>query len=426
MLTRAQITNLQQEVLTKIQEPWSKETKLLNMLQSNKINDRISSWNGNLQLGVPMDYQMTGSIQGHAYNDSNVYLQNAAQSAQTDKNTFNVAGVLHTFVYDKILQELNDAEAKSVLRRRIISQAETYRKLLNMVMYNGTNGLVVSKATNAAGGSDITIPAGVDSHLVYIGMAVEFNDSGQPGWNGSSGLNSGYYGIVTAITENAAAGTVTLTCKRYDLSTAAAFTVAHTEQPLYLLGTYAKLPYGLRDLWTKNNTIGSIDRSTYTRYNPLTVSADDVEAFRTDPFRYLYEMCLRINARGPYKVDTIWTDSLTASWLASKIKQSRSLVTEYKGEKLLGFSPNIALTREIGIIDDIDMPYGNIVLLPSKNLWIAPLSSDRPTPMDPEDEGLRLGGRFAGEIGLKWFYQFGLYVLQQIGAVTDCDKYWGT
>lgn len=415
-ISRAQVLELMKEVMVEATDYFSSEHKMGKLLQSNKINSKIASWDGNKQLTIPGLKPMTGSIQGAGATDTDIALQYPAQLVRTLQQVYSHAIVFHSFRYDSLLAKLKDGAGVNQLRRTIKLGWTTFHKLLNVAHSVGYSAQVCAKATNSAGGSTITIPAGTDYSQLFEGMAVEFCDSGEEGWNEdgtAETLNAGYYGIITAITENSD-GTVSLTCVRSDLSTAAAFTAAHTEQPLYLLASHNKLPYGVNDLITEGNTIAGISRSSRT--NPIIVDARTNEMARTKPARAIHELAARTNKRGTFKCNVVYCAPLTASWLYDKTFTDR--IRYEQQDKKLGFTPEFAISTQLPVIVDPDFEEGKIIVLPAENLFLAPLVDDVPTYMDDDTQGIRVPGRASNEIVVWWPFQMGLYDLGQIGAIT--------
>lgn len=421
-ITRAQLLELTKEVMVEAVEYFNSAHKLGRMLQSNKINSKIASWNGQKQLTIPGLKPMTGSIQGATATDTNVALQYPAQAVRTLQQVYNHAIVFHSFRYDSILSKLKDGAGVNELRRTIKLGWTTFHKLLNIAHNVGYSAQVCAKATNSAGGSTITIPAGTDTSQLFEGLAVEFCDSGEEGWNEDGTaltLNAGYYGIITSIVENAD-GTTTLTCVRNDLSTGAAFTAAHTEQPLYMLASHNALPYGVTDLITESNTIAGISRSGRT--NPVIVDATTNVMSREKPARALHELAARINKRGTFTCNVVYCGALTAAWLYDKTFTDR-IRYDQQGKKL-GFTPEFAISSQLPVVVDPDFEEGKILVLPAENLFLAPLVDDTPSYLDSDDAaGIRVPGFAANEIVIWWPFQMGLYDLGQIGAITNLPDF---
>ncbi|MDQ7798532.1 MAG: hypothetical protein RDU76_06275 [Candidatus Edwardsbacteria bacterium] len=420
MLTRAQVTNIMQEVRREAIPLYNSENKLSKLLKTNRINEKVANWNGNKQLVIEGQGLHTGALQGGLHTTSNIYLQNAAQAAVADAVTYNVAQYLYSLRYDWLLKKLKDTSGANMLKKQIKTAWASLNKMMNIAHYVGYACQVCAKATNSPGGSSITIPAGTQINHLFEGLAVEFADSGQPGWNGSSGLNTGYYGIISTITENDN-GTVTLACVQSDLSTGAAFTAAHAEQPLYMLGSHNLLPYGMVDLYTKDNTIGSKTRTGRT--NPISISADDDKTIYEKPSMAIRNLKRRVNVRGNFKCDVVLIGSQTNDFFYDKTFADRQRYPMDGEKTLLAMEPDWKVDKDLSVVVDPDMPEGVAIVMPSKNLWVAPLADDEPDYMDSEEGGLRVPGQAVGEIAIWHPMQMGLYDLGQIGVLTDIEKY---
>ena len=417
MITRSQITDLQKAKFTEIQKFFPEMLTLVRALKTNKIGKHIT-WNDNLQLDIPGQYRMTGAPQGLAYNDSSVPLKHADAAMSTAKFTYNDAGLLNSMRYDKKIERLNDVQALKLINRTLTSQWDTFMHQANIAFHAGQNGQVCAQATNAAGGSVITIPAGVDGNQLYEGLAVEFYDSGQAGFNFTTGaFNGGYYGIITTIVENAD-GSLSCTCVQTDGTTAAAFTAAHALQPLYMVSCYGRLPQGFADFRTKDITMGGATRAG--RHNPIVIDASQDALFQANPYRAIHEMRLRVNRKGAYKCDTVYTDSYTFSYLCDKLKDS---IRRDNTKEMVGFSTNVQISKDLFMVEDPDAPLGNIDVFPSKNVWIAPLGSDEPEYVDQgEYHSQRVAGWMLNEVAIWWLLQMGLYDMGQWGNFKNVHK----
>ena len=421
-VTRAQITNLQKQTVTEIQKFFSEQLTLYKALKTNRLAEHIR-WDDNLQLEIPAQFRLKGAPQGMGYSDTNIPLKHADAAMATAKHIYNVAGIINSLRYDKLIEMLNDVQALKLIGRLTASQWDTFMHQCNIAQHVGVNGRVCAKVTNSDGGSVLTVPAGEDYTLLYEGLAVEFNDSGQPGFSFTDGtFNAGYYGVISDITENND-GTVSVTCVRTDGSTPAAFTAAHSEQPLYMVSCYARLPQGFADFRAVGNTIGGAVRAG--RYNPVVIDASGDTFFQNNPFRAIHEMRLRINRKGRFKVDTLYTDSYTFAWLCDKLSAS---IQRDNTVEMVGFSTNVRLIsskkeNDLYLVDDPDAPLGNIDLFPSKNVWIATLGKDEPGYVDDgEYHAQRVPGYLVNEIAIWWLLQVGLYDLGQWGCFKNCHK----
>lgn len=404
--------DFQKEFHSKRFQGWYPELTIYNALMSKgfhadgqTLRTDFARWDPQShKLVVPLQFQMKGAPSGYLGTATSKYLETAAQKPSGSVTNYDFAGFAHGLQYDPILEKLDAAsgDEKTYVRFLLTSQMETFKNLLNILMIGGYYAkLIPSGVTWNTGTGQFTVDAGQSVQRLYIGLGVQGTDAVST-VIASGTLAANYYGIISAIAENAD-GSTTVTVQTAAEGTGSVSSVGGSG--CYVLGCYSVSPWGLDDFVdATGNTVG--DRARTGVYVPVSKKAADITGFYDNPAKGITDVALKVwrNTSHGVSINMAMMSQNTANWFYSKYQDR---MRKYDDKvKQFGFVSSWGITENIGVFISDYIADGEMYLFDSNNMGITTLPGKfGPEYADPSESGIRVAGQLVNETALAFYYQ---------------------